>query len=59
MRGKYLHSELRYKRLEKDKVPWPRNEEAAREITVDQLRMLLDGVDFWKAHQKLAYTTVL
>jgi transposase len=47
------------KRLEKDKFPWPRNEEAAREITVDQLRMLLDGVDFWRAHQKLAYTTVL
>jgi transposase len=59
MRGKHLLSGLSYKRLERDRFPWPRNEEAAREITVDQLRMLLDGVDFWKAHQKLAYTTVL
>ena len=50
---------LWHKRLERDRFPWPRNQEAAREISVDQLRMLLDGVDFWRAHRKLAYTTVL
>jgi transposase len=47
------------KRLERDKYPWPRSEEAAREIQVDQLRMLLQGIDFWNAHEMLSYRTVV
>ena len=47
------------KRLERDRFPWPRSEEAAREITQAQLRMLLGGIDFWNAHQKLVYSTVI
>jgi len=47
------------KRLERDTFPWPRTEGAARELTVEQLKMLLDGVDFWQAHQKLPYSSVL
>jgi transposase len=47
------------KRLERDKFPWPRTEEAAREITVEQLRMLLTGIDFWSEHQKLNYKSVV
>lgn len=46
------------KRLEKDKFPWPHNETAAQEITRDQLEMLLKGIDFWKAHKKLNYSSV-
>jgi len=47
------------KRLERDKFPWPRTQEAAREISVEQLRMLLNGIDFWNAHQSLAYRSVV
>ena len=44
------------KRLEKDRFPWPRSEEAAREITVEELTMLLEGIDFWRAHRELDYS---
>ena len=47
------------KRLERDRFPWPRNEQSAREITVGQFRMVLEGIDFWSAHQRLSYSTVL
>jgi transposase len=47
------------KRLERDRFPWPRTEEAAREISLEQLRMLLAGIDFWNAHQSLTYTAVV
>jgi len=47
------------KRLERDKFPWPRSEEAAREISVEQLRMVLGGIDFWNAHEKLIYRSVV
>jgi len=47
------------KRLERDRFPWPRSEEAAREITQAELRMLLAGIDFWNAHQELGYSTVI
>jgi len=47
------------KRLEKHRFPWPRNADAARrEIDNEKLHMLLDGIDFWSAHQELAYTQV-
>ena len=46
------------KRLERDKFPWPQSEEAAREISSEQLKMLLDGIDFWHAHQRIDYQAV-
>jgi transposase len=47
------------KKHERHRFPWPKTEEAAKEIAVDQFRMVLDGIDFWNAHQKLFYSTVL
>ena len=47
------------KKLERHRFPWPKSEEAAKEIAVDQFRMVLEGIDFWNAHQKLSYSTVL
>ena len=47
------------KRLEEDKFPWPRGEEKAREITKEQIKMLLAGIDFWKAHKELRYEKVV
>ena len=49
---------LSQKRLEKDKFPWPQDEEEARELTVEELKMLLSGVDFFKAHKELFYKRV-
>jgi transposase len=47
------------KRLEKHRFPWPRDQQAVRrEIDDEKLRMLLEGIDFWSAHQELAYTQV-
>jgi transposase len=47
------------KRLEKHRFPWPRNSAEARcEIDAEKLRLLLDGIDFWSAHQELNYTMV-
>lgn len=46
------------KRLEKDKFPWPKNKKEVKEITVDELKMLLKGIDFFNAHKKLEYTEI-
>jgi transposase len=46
------------KRLEKDKFPWPQDASEARELTVEQLQMLLVGIDFFKAHKELFYKKV-
>lgn len=48
-----------FKRLEKDRFPWPRNEKEVREINLEQLKMLLSGIDFWNAHKKLNYKKVI
>ncbi len=47
------------KKLERDHFPWPKTQEAAREISVEQLRMLLSGIDFWNAYQSLTYSHVV
>jgi transposase len=47
------------KRLEKDRFPWPNDIDEAREITKDEVTMLLRGIDFWHEHKELRYTTVL
>jgi transposase len=46
------------KRLEKHKFPWPKTSEEAREISKDEMFMLLKGIDFFKEHKELSYTTV-
>ena len=46
------------KRLEKHTFPWPATEETAREISEAQFRQVLDGIDFWRAHEELKYIEV-
>jgi len=50
---------LSQKRLEKDKFPWPCDAGAARELSGAQLQMLLQGIDFFKAHKVLYYKNVI
>lgn len=44
------------KRLEKDRFPWPDTEEQVQELNLEELNMLLSGIDFWKAHKEIHYT---
>ena len=47
------------KRLEKHRFPWPAGAaEAHREIDTERLKLLLQGIDFWSAHQELPYSQV-
>jgi transposase len=41
------------KRLEKDRYPWPETEEGVKELTEEELGMLLEGIDFFHAHKYL------
>ena len=50
---------LNQKRLEKDKFPWPQTSEAVKELSGEELMMLLQGIDFFKAHKELYYKKVL
>jgi transposase len=47
------------KRLEKDRFPWPDDEESAREITREEVALLMRGIDFWHEHKELRYGSVL
>ena len=47
------------KKLEKDKFPWPAKLAEATEITQQQFGFLLQGIDFWNAHKKLEFRSVL
>lgn len=47
------------KRLERHRFPWPDTQAQAQIITSKQLSMLLDGIDFWKAHTELHYESVV
>ena len=49
---------LSQKRLEKEKYPWPDTVEAAKEINGEELKMLLNGIDFFRAHKELFYKKV-
>jgi len=49
---------LSQKRLEKNRFPWPMDEKEAREITSEELKMLLAGIDFFKAHKEIHYKKV-
>lgn len=46
------------KRLEQDKFPWPKTSEECKEITEHQLKMILDGINFFNAHKKLNFSAV-
>lgn len=41
---------LWHKRLEEDKFRWPKSESEAREMTREEFRWLLKGLDFYNAH---------
>lgn len=47
------------KRLEVHRFPWPRDNGEAKKISRQQLYMLLTGIDFWKAHERLSYESVV
>jgi len=52
---------LWYKRLEKDRFPWPRRDtEGVVQMTGRELNWLLDGIDLFrvKPHQELRYASV-
>jgi transposase len=49
---------LWYKRLERERFPWPEKEEEAKRLTVEEMGWLLSGIDFFKAHKKLSYSRV-
>lgn len=47
---------LWYKRLEKNRFPWPEDSQAAQLLTAQQIGWLLEGIDFFKAHESLTFT---
>ena len=49
---------LSQKRLEQEKFPWPETMEAVKELSSEELSMLLNGIDFFKAHKTLYYKKV-
>jgi transposase len=49
---------LSQKRLEQDKFPWPQTSEDVHELSREQLLMLLQGINFFKAHKTLYYKNV-
>jgi transposase len=49
---------LAQKRLEEARFPWPENSREAEELSAEQVKMLLAGIDFWKAHKPLSYQRV-
>jgi transposase len=46
------------KRLEKDRFPWPKDDDEVRAITHEEFMMILAGIDFFHAHQTLKYSAV-
>jgi transposase len=49
---------LAQKRLEEARFPWPEDSKGARELSAEEVRMLLAGIDFFKAHKPLQYQRV-
>lgn len=47
---------LWYKRLEKNRFPWPENTRDVKQLDSQQIMWLLEGIDFFKAHESLKYT---
>ncbi|MDR3122870.1 MAG: IS66 family insertion sequence element accessory protein TnpB [Treponema sp.] len=49
---------LAQKRLEEAKFPWLEDSREAEELDASRLKMLLAGIDFFKAHKPLQYQRV-
>ena len=49
---------LSQKRLEKERFPWPVTKEAVCELSEEELKMLLRGIDFFSSHKTLYYQKV-
>jgi transposase len=51
---------LWYKRLEKERFPWPGKEDTVMTLSPDELSWLLSGIDLWKIapHKKLKFDQV-
>jgi len=54
---------LSQKRLEKNsdfspRFPWPADKSEAKELSVEELQMLLTGIDFFKAHKEVIFKNV-
>jgi transposase len=43
------------KRLERDRFPWPDTEDGVKALTINGMAMLLDGIDFFYAHQRISF----
>jgi len=46
------------KRLEKHRYPWLMTKEEVLKLDFDQLKMLLSGIDFFKAHERINYKKI-
>jgi transposase len=46
------------KRLGGDTFPWPMREVEVRQITREEMKMLLSGIDFFCAHQEKKYEII-
>jgi transposase len=43
------------KRLEEDTFPWPRDRTELDEVTRENMKLLLKGIDIWRAHKPVHY----
>jgi len=43
------------KRLERENFPWPHHESELTGITRNEIRLLLRGIDIWRAHKEVKY----
>lgn len=46
------------KKLEKGRWPWPDTHEQVRQLNLEQIEMLLKGVDFFKGHDELFFSEI-
>ena len=44
------------KRLEKARFPWPKDSRDSIEVSQEQLKMLLTGINFFNTHEKLIFS---
>lgn len=47
-----------YKRLEKEKFPWPRKPQEVQRLSGEQMQWLLSGLDYTHAHKPLHYERI-
>lgn len=50
---------LWHKKLEKNKYPWVNKDDAKYELTRKQLQWLLEGINFFAAHDEIIYEKTL